>query len=139
MAPVDRFTKSRKSSRWPSSRVTAILVLVGAVTRTAGYPLIWAIDIAQISFVWACVLGADIALSATPISKSTSWCARFSRAVRRMLAIVFLVMISVFPGDAGLSRHRADAVNLERPLGDVGISYGCGHVGDSGRRIPDAR
>lgn len=42
----------------------AIVVLVGvaAVARSAGSPIVWSIEIAQLLFVWLVVLSADIAL-----------------------------------------------------------------------------
>lgn len=42
----------------------AIVVLVGvaAVARSAGSPIIWSIEIAQLLFVWLVMLAADIAL-----------------------------------------------------------------------------
>ena len=42
--------------------LTVLMVLVGAVGRTAGVPQTWSIDLAQAIFAWCCVLGADIAL-----------------------------------------------------------------------------
>lgn len=41
-----------------------IVVLVGiaAVTRAIGSPIIWSVEIAQLLFVWLCMLAADIAL-----------------------------------------------------------------------------
>ena len=41
-----------------------------------------------------------------------------------MLAIVFLVMISVFLATLVWLGIKLTLLNLERPLGDVGISYG---------------
>jgi len=104
--------------------ITTTLVFVGALTRTIGYPLIWAIDIAQLCFVWACVLGADIALKRNVHIEIDILVRTFSREVRRILAIVFLIMISVFLGTLAWLGTTLTLLNLERPLGDVGISYG---------------
>ena len=48
----------------------------------------------------------------------------FSREVRRILAIVFLIMISTFLATLVWLGINLTLLNLERPLGDVGISYG---------------
>ncbi len=42
----------------------AIVVLVGvaAVARFMGTPIIWSIEVAQLLFVWLCLLAADLAL-----------------------------------------------------------------------------
>lgn len=104
--------------------ITATLVFVGAIARSIGHPLIWPIDIAQMCFVWACVLGADIALKRNVHIEIDILVRTFSRAVRRILAIAFLVMISVFLATLVYLGIQLTLLNLERPLGDVGISYG---------------
>ena len=114
----------RRSLAMSFFALTATLVFLGALTRTAGYPLIWAIDIAQMSFVWACVLGADIALKRNAHIEIDILVRTFSRDARRILAIVFLVMISVFLATLVWLGIKLTLLNLERPLGDVGISYG---------------
>jgi TRAP-type C4-dicarboxylate transport system permease small subunit len=104
--------------------ITTVLVFVGAIARTIGHPLIWAIDIAQLSFVWACVLGADIALKRNVHIEIDILVRTFSRGVRRILAIAFLIMISAFLATLVYLGVQLTLLNLERPLGDVGISYG---------------
>ena len=120
----DRLMKIEEGLAMAFFALTSFLVLLGAVTRTAGYPLIWAIDIAQASFVWACVLGADIALKRNVHIEIDILVRTFSREVRRILAIVFLIMISVFLATLVYLGIDLTLMNLERPLGDVGISYG---------------
>lgn len=120
----ERFTRLEEGLAMAFFATTAILVFVGALTRTFGYPLIWAIDIAQAAFVWACVLGADIALRRNAHIEIDILVRMFSREVRRLLAIVFLVMIAAFLATLVYLGTHLTLLNLERPLGDVGISYG---------------
>ena len=120
----DRFTRIEEGLAMAFFAATAFLVFLGALTRTAGYPLIWAIDIAQASFVWACVLGADIALKRNAHIEIDILVRTFSRGARRILAIAFLVMIAVFLATLVYLGINLTLLNLERPLGDVGISYG---------------
>lgn len=42
----------------------AVVVLVGlaAITRAMGIPIIWSVEIAQLIFLWLCILAADLAL-----------------------------------------------------------------------------
>lgn len=44
--------------------LAGIVVLVGiaAITRAAGHPIIWSVEIAQLLFVWLCMLAADLAM-----------------------------------------------------------------------------
>ena len=120
----ERFTRIEELLAMAFFAITSILVFVGAISRTAGFPIIWAVDVAQASFVWACVLGADIALKRNAHIEIDILVRRFPREVRRLLAIVFLVMISIFLAALVYLGINLTLLNLERPLGDVGISYG---------------
>ena len=102
----------------------ALLVFVGALGRTLGSPLIWAIDFAQLFFAWAAVLGADIALKRNQHIEIDILVRRFSTRVRRLLAIAWLVAISVFLFALLWLGTQLTLLNLERELGDAGISYG---------------
>ncbi|AXS41992.1 TRAP transporter small permease subunit [Breoghania sp. L-A4] len=42
--------------------VIVILVALASVSRAAGSPVIWSIEIAQLLFVWLCMLAADLAM-----------------------------------------------------------------------------
>lgn len=39
-----------------------VFVFAAAVMRTVGYPIIWSVDVAQLLFIWVCVLGGNQAL-----------------------------------------------------------------------------
>ena len=39
-----------------------ILVAIASVTRAIGSPIVWSVEIAQLCFVWLCMLSADLAL-----------------------------------------------------------------------------
>ena len=39
-----------------------LLVAVAAVSRKMGSPIIWSVEVAQLCFVWLCMLSADLAL-----------------------------------------------------------------------------
>jgi TRAP-type transport system small permease protein len=103
--------------------VTAALVFVGALTRSLGAPLIWAIDIAQAAFVWACVLGADIALRHDAHIEIDILVRRFPQRVRRGLAAAWLVAMAAFLACLVWYGVQLAAMNVERPMGDTGFSY----------------
>ena len=102
---------------------TSIFVLVGAVTRTMGSPVIWAVDLAQLSFVWACMLGADLAMKKNAHIEIDIVVRYFSAAARRKIAIVWLFAIAAFLGMLIWYGTQLTLMNVERDLGDVGISY----------------
>jgi TRAP-type C4-dicarboxylate transport system permease small subunit len=102
---------------------TSFFVLIGAFTRTIGYPLIWAVDLAQLSFVWACMLGADLAMKKNAHIEIDIVVRYFSAATRRLIAIVWLIAIAAFLSMLVWYGSRLTLMNMERELGDVGISY----------------
>ena len=102
---------------------TSIFVLIGAITRTVGSPVIWAVDLAQLCFAWACVLGADLALKKNAHIEIDIVVRYFSMAARRNLAIVWMVAIAAFLSMLTWYGTQLTLMNTERILGDVGISY----------------
>jgi TRAP-type C4-dicarboxylate transport system permease small subunit len=120
----ERFTRAEEGLAMAFFALTTILVFVGAAARTIGAPLIWAIDIAQMSFAWSCVLGADIALKKNAHIEIDILVRAFPRGVRRVLATLWLIAIILFLAALVWFGTSLTLLNLERPLGDVGISYG---------------
>jgi len=102
---------------------TAILVLIGAVTRTAGHPAIWSVDLAQAAFAWASVLGADIALRRNAHIEIDMLVRRFPLAARRTLAAAWLVLMTVFLAVLVYYGTQLTLLNVERLMGDAGLSY----------------
>jgi len=102
---------------------TSFFVLIGAASRTLGSPLIWAVDLAQVSFVWACMLGADMALKKNTHIEIDIVVRYFSPATRRVLAMIWLAAIVAFLALLVWYGFQLTWMNRERELGDVGISY----------------
>lgn len=103
--------------------LTSTLVFVGAVARTIGSPLIWSVDIAQAAFVWACVLGADVALKRGAHIEIDIFVRRFSVKARRVLAGASWTLIAIFLAYLVFYGIQLTRLNVERPLGDTGLSY----------------
>lgn len=102
---------------------TSVFVLIGAVTRTLGSPVIWAIDLAQLSFVWSCMLGADLAMKKNAHIEIDIVVRHFPAGVRRMIAIVWQFAIAAFLAMLIWYGSNLTLMNVERELGDIGISY----------------
>ena len=102
---------------------TSVFVLIGAVTRTLGFPVIWAVDLAQVSFVWACMLGADLALKKNTHIEIDIVVRRFGAGTRKVLATIWLIAIIAFLALLVGYGTQLTMMNVERELGDVGISY----------------
>lgn len=101
-----------------------VLVFVGAVTRTMGTPLIWAVDVAQLLFVWAAVVGADVALKRNQHIEIDILVRLFPAGARRLLARAWFALIAVFLAALVWLGVELTLLNLERELGDAGLSYG---------------
>jgi TRAP-type transport system small permease protein len=102
---------------------TSLLVFVGAIARSFGVPLIWSIDVAQAAFVWACVIGADIALDRGAHIEIDIFIRRVPVAVRRGLAVLWWIAIAVFLATLVWYGVQLTRLNVERPMGDTDISY----------------
>lgn len=101
-----------------------LLVLLGAITRSIGAPLIWAVDVAQLLFAWTAVLGADVALKRWQHIEIDILVRRFPAAIRRVLALAWLVVIAAFLAALAWLGTELTLLNLERELGDTPLSYG---------------
>lgn len=73
----------------------AIVALVGiaSVARASGYPLIWSVEIAQLLFVWLCMLAADLALQQDRHFGLTLLLDGVSPQLRRWLEILNLIIL----------------------------------------------
>ena len=100
------------------------LVFFAGVLRWFGFPLVWAMDVAQLLFVWASFIGADMAMrkrSLIAVDLFVRWIPPRWRAPVDLLTgcviLAFLCAMVVLGYDLVV-------LNLEREFGDSGISYG---------------
>lgn len=73
----------------------AVVVLVGlaAITRAMGAPIIWSIEIAQLIFLWLCILAIDLALQDERHFGLQIVQDNVSPRVRRILEIVNTIVV----------------------------------------------
>jgi TRAP-type C4-dicarboxylate transport system permease small subunit len=102
----------------------AALVFVAALARALGSPLIWAIDIAQMLFIWCCFLGADQALRGKQHIIIDILARTFPGRVQRALLLAHWSVIIAFLLLLAYYGTQLTLLNLERPMGDTEISYG---------------
>ncbi len=108
---------------------TSLFVLLGAITRMMAtfqsyiQPLIWSVEIAQLSFAWACVLGADIALKKNVHIEIDILVRLFPQGVRRALAFLWQIAIACFLMVLIWYGVDMTLLNVERELGILPISY----------------
>jgi TRAP-type C4-dicarboxylate transport system permease small subunit len=101
----------------------AALVFVAAVSRAVGSPVIWAIDVAMLLFIWCAFLGADAALRARQHIIIDIVVRLAPQPVQRILLIAHWAIIVAFLLTlVGLGTHLT-LLNVQRPMGDTEISY----------------
>jgi len=99
------------------------LVFVAAVSRAFGSPVLWAIDIAMLLFIWCAFLGADAALRAHQHIIIDIIVRLFPQRVQRVLLIThWTIMVAFLLTLVGLGTQLT-LLNVQRPMGDTDISY----------------
>jgi len=100
------------------------LVFFAGVLRWFGLPLVWAMDVAQLLFVWTSFIGADMAMrkrSLIAVDLFVRWIPPRWRAPIDLLtgSVIFAFLVAMT-----ILGYDLVALNLEREFGDSGISYG---------------
>jgi TRAP-type C4-dicarboxylate transport system permease small subunit len=101
----------------------AALVFVAAVSRALGSPVLWAIDIAMLLFIWCAVLGADAALRARQHILIDIVVRLFPHRLQRALLILHWTVIVAFLAALVVLGTELTLLNVQRPMGDTEISY----------------
>jgi TRAP-type C4-dicarboxylate transport system permease small subunit len=99
------------------------MIFAAAVMRFFGRPLIWSVDLAQLLFIWLCVLGATramrekahIGVDVLVVHLPHRWRLAVEIAVT-LLVLAFLTMLAV-------EGAKLTWLNRERTYGDSGLSY----------------
>ena len=99
------------------------LVFVAAVSRALGSPVLWAIDIAMLLFIWCAFLGADAALRARQHIIIDIIVRLLPQRLQRVLLIVhWTIIVAFLLALVGLGTQLT-LLNVQRPMGDTDISY----------------
>ena len=101
----------------------AALVFVAAITRAFGAPVIWAIDVAMLLFIWCAFFGANKALRNRQHIIIDIVVRYFPQKVQRALLIAHWTIIAAFLGALVVLGTQLTLLNVERPMGDTEISY----------------
>jgi len=101
----------------------SLLVFVAAVTRAVGSPVIWAIDVGMLLFIWCAFLGADKALRNRQHIIIDIVVRYFPQRLQRVLLMLHWSLMALFLGALVVLGTQLTLLNLERPMGDTDISY----------------
>ena len=99
------------------------LVFVAAVSRAFGSPVLWAIDIAMLLFIWCAFLGSDAALRSHQHIIIDIIVRLFPQRVQRALLITHWTIMIVFLLTLVGLGTQLTLLNVQRPMGDTEISY----------------
>ncbi len=101
----------------------AALVFVAAVSRAFGAPVLWAIDVAMLLFIWCSFFGADAALRKKQHIIIDIVVRLFPQKVQRALLITHWTVMIVFLLTLVVLGAELTMLNVQRPMGDTEISY----------------
>jgi TRAP-type C4-dicarboxylate transport system permease small subunit len=99
------------------------LVFVAAILRFFGHPLTWSIDMAQLLFIWLCMLGATRAMRQKSHLGMEILAKRVGYARQFWLEMVCSVLILAFLAMLAVEGFKLTAMNTERTFGDSTLSY----------------
>jgi len=101
----------------------AALVFVAAISRAFGAPVLWAIDIAMLLFIWCSFFGADAALRKKQHIIIDIIVRLFPQKVQRALLITHWMVMIAFLLTLVVLGIELTMLNVQRPMGDTDISY----------------
>lgn len=101
----------------------AALVFVAAVSRAFGAPVLWAIDVAMLLFIWCSFFGADAALRKKQHIIIDIVVRLFPQKVQRGLLITHWTVMIAFLLTLVVLGVELTMLNVQRPMGDTEISY----------------
>ncbi len=99
------------------------LVFVAAIMRFFGHPLTWSIDMAQLLFIWLCMLGATRAMREKSHLGMEIVAKRLGYRRQFWLEMVCSVIVLVFLGILSVEGLKLTFLNIERTFGDSTLSY----------------
>ncbi|TYB84522.1 TRAP transporter small permease [Oceaniovalibus sp. ACAM 378] len=101
-----------------------LAVLIAAVGRSLGWPVASAPQFAQLFLIWACMLGADIALRQGEHIRVSALSDMLSPKARAALSLFGIALILPFLAFIAWHGWHLALGNWERELGASGLSYG---------------
>ncbi len=100
-----------------------LLVFFAAIMRTLGSPMIWSVDVAQLLFVWLCVLGANRAMRIKAHIGVDMLVGKLPRSARWVLELALGLLTLAFLVTLAITGFQLTVMNWQRVFGDSGISY----------------
>lgn len=100
-----------------------VFVFVAALMRTLGFPVIWSVDMAQLLFIWVCMLGANQTLRRGEHVGVDFLVRRLSRRAQLKLNVFLYGLIGGLLGILIIYGIELTLLNPERLLGTTNLPY----------------
>ena len=99
------------------------LVFVAAIMRFFGRPLTWSIDMAQLLFIWLCMLGATRAMREKSHVGMEIFVKHLGYRRQLWVELVCSALALAFLGILAVEGYELTLLNSERTFGDSTLSY----------------
>ena len=100
-----------------------LCVFAAALCRSLGWPIIWSVDIAQLLFIWVCMLGANRALRRGEHVGVDALVRRLPLRRRMQLDLALYALTLAFLLALAGAGLRLTVLNPERTLGTIAMPY----------------
>lgn len=120
---INRLIKIEETTSVILLALVVLFVFVAAVMRTLGHPVIWSVDIAQMLFIWVCMLGGNQALRKGSHVGVDYFVRRLSLRVQIAIDMFSYILVALFLGVLVWFGIKLTLLNPERDLGAVDLPY----------------
>lgn len=120
---VDLYRRAEEAISRVLLGACVILVVVASLGRWYGHPIIWSVDMAQLLFVWVCVLGANQTMRRDQHVGVDLFLIHMPARLRRWVMFAHFLVIEAFLAAMVWFGYDLTRLNVERQFSDTPISY----------------
>ena len=120
---VEKYRKAEEAISRVLLAVCVILVVVASLGRWYGHPIIWSVDMAQLLFVWICVLGANQTMRRDQHVGVDLLLIHMPARLRRWVMLAHFLIIEAFLAAMVWFGYDLTRLNVERQFSDTPLSY----------------
>lgn len=123
MALISLWVKLERSVAAIMLALIVLCVFFAALMRTAGFPVIWSVDIAQLLFVWVCVIGGNQAMRDGDHVGVDYFVKRLPLRLQLSIDAVVYILMAAFLTMLIVYGIKLTLLNPERELGAAQLPY----------------
>lgn len=120
---VEKYRKAEEAISRALLAVCVVLVVVASLGRWYGHPIIWSVDMAQLLFVWICVLGANQTMRRDQHVGVDLLLIHMPTRLRRWVMLAHFLLIEAFLASMVWFGYDLTRLNVERQFSDTPLSY----------------